>query len=719
MTLTRRSFLKTASVAAGAGLVLGFNAQSAVASNGPAEFTPFIRISPEGKVTAIIKHYESGQGVVTGLSTLIAEELNMDVNDVVAEFAPADAAKYANLFFQSQATGGSTSLANSFMQYRTAGAAAREMLLAAAAQGWGVDASAVTLENGVLKAGQNQAPIADFVAAAAVLPVPEKPALKDPSQFSQIGNPKVGRLDNQAKITGQAEYAMDVHLDGQIVAVILRSPRFGGTIKSIDDSAAKEVKGFLRAAQLPTGAGAVVYAQNTWAAFQARDAIVAEWDFTNAENRSSDQIKSELLTAVRAEPEFVATGDLNQTSALLANSAQVIEQEFYFPFLAHAPMEPLTCTIAPTESGVILYDGCQAPTAGQMALAAVLQVPTEAVQVKTLFAGGSFGRRFTMAADYHVEAALAFALAGGKTPVKLVWSREDDITGGYYRPAVAHRVRMGLDASGNIVAWDHRIAGKPLFKGSPFEAMTVQNGVDQSLTEGTSDTLYSLPGYHVGVTDAKTPVTVNWWRSVGHSHTGHVMETMMDLAANAANADPLAYRLGYLQGGADDQARLAGVLQKVGEMANWGNAAQGRTQGIAVHKSFGSYVAEVVEISGTPDAVKIEKVYCAVDCGLAVNPDTVVAQMESGIGYGIGHAMRDQITLTGGVVDQTNFPDYEPLRMSDIGAIETAIMPSALPPSGVGEPGTPPAAPALGNAIARLGRRVTALPFAENGVGFV
>ena len=720
--LTRRSFLKSASALAGAGLVVGFGTGGTLAApGGTGEFTPFVRIAGDGTVTALIKHFECGQGTATGLATLIAEELNLALDRVEVEFAPADARSYGNLFFGGiQGTGGSTAMANSYMQYRTAGAAAREMLTGAAAEAWGVDPAGVTLADGQLSAGANSAPMGDFVAAASARAVPASPRLKDPSAFRVIGNPDTARRDNGPKTDGTAQYAMDLHLDGQIVAVILRSPRFGGTLVSIDDSAARDVPGFIRAAAMPTGTGAVVYAQNTWAAFQSRDALSAEWDFSQADSRSSDRIKADLLAAVNGDAEFDAKGSAAETAQTLDAAAQVIERDFFFPYLAHATMEPLTCTIAPTETGVMLYDGCQMPTGAQMALAAVLQIPQENIEVTTLYAGGTFGRRSTQTADYHVEAALAFALNGGQQPVKLVWSREDDIKGGYYRPAVAHRVRVGLDESGRIAGWDHRVAGKPIFKGGAWDAFLVQNGVDSSSVEGARDTLYDIPAQYVGLTDDRSPISVNWWRSVGHSHTAYVMETMMDLAAAAAGQDPVEYRMSYLSGGSPDQVRLSGVLRLAADRSDWnGPLPDGHSRGVAVHKSFGTFVAEVVEISGDADnGIVIEKVTCAVDCGVAVNPDVIAAQMESGIGYGIGHVMRNEITFTDGEVDQFNFPDYEPLRIGDIRAIETHIMPSTEPPSGVGEPSTPPSGAALANAIAVAGPRVTHLPMVTSGVSF-
>ncbi|MCY4305499.1 MAG: xanthine dehydrogenase family protein molybdopterin-binding subunit [Aestuariivita sp.] len=720
--ISRRVFLKSTTAVLGSALVVGFDPHDVLASSKSASnLTPFIRIDADGTVTAIIKHFECGQGTATGLATLIAEELNLPLDRVEVEFAPADASKYGNALFGGiQGTGGSTAMANSFMQYRIAGAAAREMLIDAAAEVWGIPHFEITISDGKLNADNRSAPISEFVSNASGRSVPEEPKLKDPSEFRVIGNPGTKRRDNEAKINGTATFAMDIQLDNQIVAVVLRSPRFGGTLASFDDTSAKDITGYIRAEAFPTGAGVIVYAENTWAALQARDALTVEWDFSAAENRSSDQIKKDLLTAVNSDSEFDARGSAVKTGTALEEASQVIEKEFFFPYLAHATMEPLTCTIAPTQTGVILYDGCQMPTGAQAALAAVLQIPAENIEIKTVYAGGTFGRRSTQTADYHVEAALAFALNGGQQPVKLVWSREDDIKGGYYRPAFAHKVRIGIGDNGQITGWDHRIAGKPIFKGGAWDAFMVQNGVDNSSVEGVRDTLYDIPNQYVGLTDDKSPISVNWWRSVGHSHTAFVMETMMDLAAQAANQDPIEYRLNYLSGGTPDQERMSAVLRLAAEKSGWGNAASnGNSLGVALHKSFGTFVAEVVEVSGdADDAISIEKVTCVVDCGVPVNPDVIIAQMESGIGYGIGHIMRNEIAFEDGIVVQSNFPDYEPLRISDIGEIETHIIPSTEAPTGVGEPSTPPSGPALANAIAAKGLRVTHLPLSANGVNF-
>ncbi|MCR9215490.1 MAG: molybdopterin-dependent oxidoreductase [Proteobacteria bacterium] len=719
--ITRRGFLAGSAAGATAFLLVGVGANGATAA-GPAEakaLNPFVKIGSDGTVTAIVKHFEKGQGPATGLPTLIAEELGVRMDQIRYEFAPSNPELYANLAFgKFQGTGGSTAMANSFMQYRTAGAAAREMLLMAAAKDWSVDASKLSIEDGLIKGPGKSASIGEFVIAASALEAPTAPKLKDPADFKLIGNSKVRRLDSEIKSNGTAMYAMDLHLPNQMIAVIKRPPRKDGLAMSFDDSSSNSVKGFIRAAILPNKAGVAVYAENTWAAFRAREELEVEWDMSKAENRSSEQIKSEIMSALEAKPTYNV---LKNEPGPMEKAEKTVEKTFYFPLLAHAPMEPLNCSIEATEDGgILLHDGCQFPTGPHSALAQIFNLPFEKVQIKTMLAGGSFGRRATPTADYQVEAALAFILTDRSRPVKLVWSREDDLTGGYYRPAFGHKVKVGLDSKGDIIAWEHRIAGQSIMKGTPFESFSVHDGVDHSSVEGVSDTPYRIPGQSVGLTDTPKATSLLWWRSVGHTHTAYVMEVMMDLAAKTAGKDPLAFRLAYLKGD-KNQDRMAGVLKLAAEKGNWGKAAEGRSQGLAVHKSFGSYVAEVVEVSGNAeDGVKIEKVTCAVDCGIAVNPDIIKAQMEGGIGYGIGHVMRDQITLADGEVEQFNFPDYEPLRINDIGAIDVHIISSAEAPTGVGEPGTPPAAPALANAISAASNdlHIASLPMSENGVSF-
>ena len=396
--ISRRGFLKGAAATAATMLLVGVTPKGVLSSAGTdgGNLTPFVKITPDGSVTAIIKHFEMGQGTSTGLSSLIAEELGVNIEDVGYEFAPSDPARYANLIFKTfQATGGSTAMANSFMQYRQAGAAAREMLINAAAAEWGVPSGQLSLQDGVISGAGKSAPLSRFVVAAAALDVPAEPKLKDPSEFRVIGNPHNRRRDTPSKIDGTAKYAMDVQLDGQLVVVLKRTPRLGGKVAAFDASAAKQVPAFVNAVTLPTGSAVAVYATNTWAAFQARDAVSVEWDFSAAENRSSNQVRQELLAAVNKEPEFIAGAgsDLAATEAALAGADQVVEHEFYFPMLANAPMEPLTCTIEPVEDGIVLHDGAQLPTASHQALSQILQLELGQIRINTMFAGGSFGRR--------------------------------------------------------------------------------------------------------------------------------------------------------------------------------------------------------------------------------------------------------------------------------------------------------------------------------------
>jgi isoquinoline 1-oxidoreductase beta subunit len=720
--ISRRGFLKTAA-AAGAVLYVGATADGAAAAgSSDAMLNPFVKIDSDGNVIAIIKHFEKGQGPATGLSTLIAEELGVTMEQIGYEFAPSDPQVYNNLLFGPfQGTGGSTAMANSWMQYRTAGANAREMLIKAAAQAWGLDTADLDIQDGMVTGSGKSVPLGNFVAAAAEIAPSETPRLRDQSEWKIIGKESTRRLDSAIKVNGQAQFGMDLHLPNQMVVMIKRTPQRGGVVAGFDDSAAKDVKGFIMAMPLPTKHGVAVYAENTWAAMQARAAVEVDWDMSAAETRSSQEIRDEIMAALDAAPVYnVNKADTNAVASAVDEAAQVLEKTFYFPLLAHAPMEPMNCTIEQTADGdIVLHDGAQMPTGPHMAYQQIFDLPAEKIHINTMLAGGSFGRRATPDADYQVEAGLAFAMTDRSRPVKLVWDREDDIRGGYYRPATGHKVRIGLDADGKIAGWEHQVAGQSIMKGTAFEAMAVKDGIDHSTVEGLADNPYVIPNMAVGLTDTEKATSVLWWRSVGHTHTAYVMEVMMDMAAKAAGRDPVEFRLAYLEGGNKDAQRKAGVLKLAAEKGNWGNPAAGNVQGIAVHKSFGSFVAEVVEVSGTPDdGIQIEKVTAAVDCGIAVNPDVIRAQTEGAIGYGIGHAMRDQITLDGGEVEQYNFPDYEPLRISDIKAIETHIVASAEAPTGIGEPGTPPSAPALANAIAQLDVRVAELPMSENGVSF-
>jgi len=720
INVSRRGFLK-ASAAGTTALLVGVNAKGVLAAGSAAaaatDLNPFVKIDADGTVTVIIKHFEMGQGTTTGLTTLVAEELDANWDTVATDFAPADNNRYANLFFGAQGTGGSTSIANSFMQYREAGAAARDLLVRAAAQSWGVEASTITVENGMLSSGGKSGHFGEFVAIAATLEAVAKPAVKTPDQFKLIGSSKLHRKDNTGKTNGTAMFAMDVNLPGMIHAAIMRSPKFGGTVVSFDDSAAKEVGGFIAAQVLPNKAGVVAFGKNTWAAFQARDALSVEWDFSAAETRSTDAMIADHIAMLDA-PQFDANHQvpLASVASVLSGAAKTIDAQFTFPFLAHAPLEPENCTIEPVGDGVRVHDGCQFPTLTRPMVAATLGLDPAKVEIKTLYAGGSFGRRANAASDYNVEAAMAFAVSGRKVPVKLVWSREDDIKGGYYRPMSAHRAKIGLDGDGKIIGWDHRLAVKSIAKGGPFEMM-VKDGVDPTSVEGVAESLYRLPNMGIGLSDFTTPVPINWWRSVGHTHTGFVMESLMDMVATETGQDPIEMRLAMLDPAGANQARMIEAIKLVREISGW---KAGDTRGFAAHYSFNTCVAVVADVTVEDTSVHVNKLFMAVECGVAVNPDVIRAQMEGGAGYALSAIFRNEVTLTDGEVDQYNFPDYELLRNIEMPEIEVAIVASNNAPTGVGEPGVPPTGPAVANAIfAKTGKRIMDLPMTKAGFDFV
>ncbi|MBA5778576.1 xanthine dehydrogenase family protein molybdopterin-binding subunit [Stappia sp. F7233] len=715
---SRRSFLKLSAGAAG-GLLIGLRLPGASGAAMAAEgelAQPFVHIRADNTVTVIVKHLDKGQGAATGLATLVADELDATHEQVRVEFAPADAERYKNLFFGVQGTGGSTAIANSFQQYRTAGATAKAMLVAAAAKAWGVPAAEIAVSKGELShASGRKASFGEMAGLAAAESLPESPRLKTPEEWVFIGK-SFPRLDTKMKTVGApGVYGIDHKAENMLVAVVAHPPKFGAKPKTVDAAAAREVPGVVDVLTLP--AGVAVLADKTWPAIRARELLEITWDETEAETRGSEEMLAELQ-AMAARPGLKAHvhGD---AEAGLAGAATVIEAEYSFPFLAHAPMEPLDVTILFDGGTAEFWTGSQLQTVDQNVAAAVLGITPDKVAINTLWAGGSFGRRAQPDSHPIDEAAhIAKAWAGaGNTPrpIKVVWTREDDIKGGYYRPMVAHKVRAGIDAEGNITGWQHRVASKSILIGSPFEAFLVKDGVDETTAEGITDMTYAAGAIDVEVHNAQTAVPVLWWRSVGHTHTAYVVETMIDRLAKAAGKDPVAFREGLLK----DDPRKLGVLRLAAEKAGWNDPLpEGRHRGVAVHKSFNTYVAEVAEISFRDDGtVKVEKVTCAVDCGVPVNPDNIRAQMEGGIGYGLGAILRNEITMTDGEVDQSNFDAYLPLRISDMPQIEVHVVPSTEAPTGAGEPGTPPIGPAVANAIAAAkGEWITALPLSKQGL---
>ncbi len=710
---SRRGFLVGAAAVGGA-LVIGTymsfgrggRAVAAMPQGGPAAPNAFIRIAPDDTVTVLVKHLEMGQGVTTGLATLVAEELDADWAQMRAELAPANAELYANLAWGPvQGTGGSTSMANSWGQLRQAGAAARAMLIAAAAETWGVPPGEITIAGGVLRhATTNRSSgFGALAAKAAALPVPADAQPKDPKAWVHIGKNRP-RLDSASKTDGTAVYSLDVRRPGMLTAVVAHAPRFGGRVRTVDDAAARAVPGVIDVVRIPTGVA--VLGRDTWSAMRGRDALQITWDDSRAETRSSAATMEEYRALARRPGLAAATrGD---ASAALARAARVIEAEFDFPYLAHAAIEPVNGTIARNPDGSVeAWAAFQIPTIDQANIAAVLGVSVSQVTLHTLPAGGSFGRRANPTSDWVVEAAQILKASGGRAPIHLVWTREDDMRAGHYRPMAHHRVRAGLDASGRISGWEHRIVAKSILLGTAFEAM-LSGGVDPSTTEGVADTAYAIPDLRVEAHNAREGVPVLWWRSVGHTHTAHVMETMMDELAVAAGQDPVAFRLGLLAGA----PRQAAVLRLAAERAGWGGALPpGRGRGVAVHASFDSFAAMVAEVSVEGSRLKVERIVAAVDCGIPVNPDVIAAQVEGSVGFALSSVLRNRITLADGVVQEANFDAFEPTRFSEMPRVGVHIVPSTENPTGIGEPAVPPLAPAIANAVAAAtGTRLRSLP---------
>ncbi|MCB1994270.1 MAG: xanthine dehydrogenase family protein molybdopterin-binding subunit, partial [Rhodoferax sp.] len=657
------------------------------------------------------KHIEFGQGPYTGLATLVAEELGADWGQMRAEGAPGDLV-YQNIGRGMQLTGGSSSIRNSYLQMRRIGATARAMLVAAAAKQWEVPAVEVLVDKGVLThSSGKKATMGELAEAAMALPAPaaDDVKLKDPESFTLIGR-ELPRLDTPAKLDGSARYTIDVDRENQVVAMIERPPRFGAKLTGFDEGAAKRIPGFVAAKEVP--GGVAVYADGFWPAKMARHALNAQWDESGAEHADSDQM-IERFKAKLGEAGKPAA-DRGGADAVLDKPAEgdkVLTADYVFPYLAHAPMEPLDCVIERTaDGGVEAWYGAQAPTIDQMAIAKVLGVPLDKVKINVLFAGGSFGRRAQGDASLAVEAAQLLASAPEGRPVKLVWTREDDIRGGYYRPMHLHRAKIGLDAEGKVLAWDHVIVGQSILAGSPFEPMMVKNGIDITAVEGMREP-YALP-MRLTVHHPKVNVPVLWWRSVGSTHTAFVMETLIDEVARAAGQDPVAYRLAQF---GSKHPRHRAALELAVAQSGYGRSSlpAGRAWGVAVHESFESVVAYVVEASVTDGRPVLHRVIAGVHCNLAVNPRTIEAQVQGAALMGLatclpGHA----ITLKDGVVEQGNFGDYLLPRITDMPAIAVHIVPSADAPTGMGEPGLPPLAPAFANAVAQLtGKPQRQLPF--------
>lgn len=712
----RRRFLKSVGTVTALALTIGFEwggstrrALAATPTSGTFVPNAFLRVDADNRVTVIAKHVELGQGAYTGIATIVADELDADWAQISVESAPADAKRYANLAFGNlQGTGGSSAMANSWTQLREAGAKARAMLIAAAANKWQVPAAELRAERGNIyhPASGRRATFGSLASAAAVLPVPENVTLKDPKAFKLIGS-RVPRVDVPAKTDGTAQFTIDVTFPGMLVALLQRPPRFGATVKSFDASAAKAVPGVVNVVQVPRGVAVV--AKSFWAAKRGRDALKVEWDESNAEKRSSADIMAEYRR-IAEQPGRPARVE-GDASKAIQGAARKVSASYEFPYLAHAPMEPLDAVVKLTADSCEIWAGDQFQTVDQANAARTAGLQPQQVRIHTLYAGGSFGRRANPGSDYIVEAvSIAKALGADGTPVKLQWTREDDIHGGLYRPMYFHKLEAGLNADGQLTGWRHVIVGQSIVAGTPFEGM-VKDGIDSTSVEGAANIAYAIPNINVELSTTQTGVPVLWWRVVGNSHTAFAVEAFIDEVAHAAGKDPFTFRRDLLA----HDPRMKAVLEMAAERAGWGKPLpHGKGRGIAVAKPFNSYVAQVAEVSVDKDGnIKVDRVVCAVDCGTAINPDVIAAQTEGGIGFGLGAALYGAITLKDGRVEQNNFDGYQVLRIAAMPKVEVHIVPSSEAPTGVGEPGVAPVGPAVANAIfAATGKRVHALPFA-------
>lgn len=708
---SRRDFLKGSAALVG-GLVIGFylpmRSGRAYAADAPPKqvFPPnaFIRIAPDDSITIVVNKSEMGQGVYTSLPMLIAEELEADWSRIKVESAPV-AAVYNHTGFGMQMTGGSSSIPSSWEQLRRVGASARILLIRAAAQQWGVPEKECRAENSLVmhaKSG-NKASYGKLADAASLLPLPDNVELKLPKDFKIIGKP-VKRLDTPAKINGSAQFGLDVYLPGMLTVVIARSQVFGGKVKRFDATEARKVAGVQGVYQVPSGVA--VAASGFWPAKTARDLLEIEWEEGPGAALSSPQMRKEYLDLAKT-PGMVARKE-GDTVQGFKKAHKSVSAEYELPYLAHAAMEPLNVVVDLKPDHCTIWTGTQMQTMDAMMAAKTAGLKPEQVEIHTTFLGGGFGRRANPRSDFVIE-AVQVAIAVGQT-VKVVWTREDDMRGGNYRPMWSDHIEAGITKNGKLLAWKHTIVGQSIVVDTPFEGFLVKNGIDVTSVEGAANLPYMIPNLQVELHSPKNAVPVQWWRSVGHSHTAFVVETMIDELAQVAGKDPLAYRLDNLPAA----SRYRGVLQLAAKKAGWGSKKlpAGHALGVAVHESFNSYVAEIAEVSLDNGKIRVHRVVAAVDCGMVINPDGVHQQIEGAIVYGLSAALHGAITLDKGRVVQSNFHDYAPLRYSEMPLVEVHIVQSNLPPTGIGEPGTPPIAPAVANALFKLtGKRLRRMPF--------
>jgi len=701
----RREFLKK-STASGIGLVIGlylpgkYEALAGVPAKDPATMNAWVQIAADDTTTLIIDKSEMGQGITTALAMILAEELDLDWKKIKTVFAPA-APQYFNPVFGLQGTGGSTSVRGSWEPLAKAGAAAREMLIAAAAKKWNVEPGACHTENSsvVNTPSGKRFGYGALAEDAAKLPVPTSPKPKSAKDYKLIGKP-TKRIDSREKVTGSAEFGIDVRQPKMLHAAVTRCPVFGGTVKSFDATKAKAVNGVKNVVQVSTGVAVV--ADNTWSAMQGGKALQVTWDEGANVKNSSDAIRK--VYQGRLEQPGVIARKEGDADGAMGGSAKKVEAVYEVPLLAHATMEPMNCAADVRADGGDIYAPTQFQTFAQMTGAKITGLKPEQVRIHTTYLGGGFGRRAEQ--DFVAEAVELSKAMGA--PVQVTWSREDDMRHDLYRPTVMVKLWAGLDGSGKVQVWKSRIAGPSIM--SRFFPGSIKNGLDDTATEGIATLKYDVPNFLVEYHLTETGVPVGFWRSVGNSHNGYIAECFVDEMAKAAGKDPFEFRRAMLH----TDARQRGVLELAAEKAGWSKPlAAGHYRGIAVVESFGSHVAEVAEISIDRKArtLQVDRVVAAVDCGRHVNPETIEAQVAGGIIYGLTAALKGEITIANGRVEQANFNDYEMVRINEAPEVEVHIVPSDAGPGGIGEPGTPPIAPAVCNAIfAATGKPVRRLP---------
>jgi isoquinoline 1-oxidoreductase beta subunit len=660
----------------------------------------FIRIGTDEIVTLIVNKSEMGQGVYTSLPMLVAEELEVDWSKIRIEPAPVDPA-YNHTQWDTQGTGGSTSVWSEWERLRKAGATARAMLVKAAADIWKVSPASCRAEKGYVIHNPTQRKISygKLVEKASQMEPPKGVPLKEPKDFKIIGKPR-RRLDTPEKTNGKAIFGIDAKVPGMLTAVVARPPVFGGRVRSINADKAKAVPGVKGVVRIDSGVA--VIADGFWSANKGRDALEVVWDEGPLATLSTSGMREQYMNLVKT-PGAVARKKGNPESAL-SKAARQLKVEYEVPYLAHACMEPLNCLVDLRSDSCEIWTGTQFQTVDRNSAASVVGLKPEQVKIHTTFLGGGFGRRANPHSDFVTEAARVAKAV--KKPVKVIWTREDDMKGGYYRPMWYDQIAAGLDEKGNLIAWQHTIVGQSILSGTPFDP---KGDVDPASVEGAKEIPYEIPNILVDLHSPKIGVPVQWWRSVGHSHTAFVVESFIDEVVHAVAQDPYEYRRKLLV----KHPRHDGVLKLAAEKAGWGKPLpKGHGRGIAVHESFGSFVAQVAEVSVNPTGeVRVHKVVCAIDCGRIVNPDTIKAQMESGIVFGLSAVLHGEITFQNGRVKQSNFHDYPILRMNEMPAVEVYIVPSEEKSGGVGEPGVPPIAPAVCNAIfAVTGERIRRLP---------